>query len=224
MNMVNEEVKRRVWANAESGAETQDGEVSDTQSASESTPRSSYRYSEVAYPKESDKLLLLNLLGQQPPPPLSPRQQQTVVRRVITRRVSDSSSDDERGSAPSSPQFSHRTDSEYAASDSVRSSLRSTSAVSSDGRITVVTETASVISGISTAPPSMFEGQDGRAEAASKTSPDSAIENPSYSSSKHDTLRTPNGAAALKKVGIVLVSAQEMSNMFVKKGLLCMGN
>ena len=136
-----------------------DGESSDTQSMEAQSPHHTKTpgYIDAAFPKDAEKIMLLDLIGgaavmHQPEQPvtLEPAVQ---VQRINTHHFSESSS--EGGSMPSSPQFSHRTESEYPASESINSSFRSTSAISSDGQYTMVTDNNSVISGISTAPPSM---------------------------------------------------------------------
>ena len=167
-NSVNEEVKR-VLTNNNASPKTarrtrsneEQGESSDTQSMEAMSPtRGRPKIDDAAFPREQDKALLMDLIGAKPllGPPRTPEAQTVEVKRVSSQRyaASDSSSDEEASnSAPSSPQFSLRTDSMFDRSESVRSSLRSTSAQSSEGRITLVTDNASVISDISTAPPSM---------------------------------------------------------------------
>ena len=72
---------------------------------------------------------------------------QLQVRKVTSTKCYDSDSSSS-GSESSSPNISTRPESSFGRSDSVRSSIRSSSAVSSDGRVTVVTE--SCISDIDT--------------------------------------------------------------------------
>lgn len=157
----------------QSSSPEHEGESSDTQSMEAQTPRRPVKKTDArdaAFPKDSEKIMLLDLLGgpsiapinaynSNPPKRPEPVQTSNVhIQRVSTRRYSDSSTGESEGvSGPSSPQFSHRTESEYAPSESINSSFRSTSAISSDGRCTMVTDNVSVISGISTAPPSMHE-------------------------------------------------------------------
>ena len=138
----------------QSTSATQDelGESSDTQSmgaASSPRHRKHNHYardiSDVSYPKDSDRQKLLDLIHPKSADEVeaSPHQ----VKRVVSRRYSESDSSSS-GSEPSSPNVSIRPESSFCYSDSVRSSIRSSSAVSSDGRMTIVTE--SCISDIDT--------------------------------------------------------------------------
>ena len=181
-------------ARASTSSADHEGESSDTQSTAEmklARRQQLRQIHDAAFPKESEKVMLLDLLGPQAAATMtaesgvesgteslrsqqqqrqqrapahelttSQPQQQVQVRRVTPGRYynSDSSSDDhvdvDDDSAPSSPRTSHRTESEYARSDSMRSSFRST--VPSEGRITVVTDNNSCgVSDVSTAPNSM---------------------------------------------------------------------
>lgn len=99
----------------------------------------------MGFPKESDKQRLFDLIRSKAPVIGKEEiEKPTVeVRKVsLSRYRSDSESSSSSG--PSSPQFSARTESEFRYSDSIRSSIRSAisgvSAVSSEGRITIVTE------------------------------------------------------------------------------------
>ena len=128
-------------------------ESSDTQSmGAASSPRHRKHnhhardISDVSYPKDSDRQKLLDLIHPKSADEVEaspPRQ----VMRVVSRRYSESDSSSS-GSEPSSPNISIRPESSFGYSDSVRSSIRSSSAVSSDGRMTIVTE--SCISDIDT--------------------------------------------------------------------------
>ena len=101
----------------------------------------------MGFPKESDKQKLMDLIRSKAPVICAPKDElvkPTVeVRKVSLSRYRSDSESSSSESGPSSPQLSARTDSEFRYSDSIRSSIRSLgafSAVSSEGRITVVTE------------------------------------------------------------------------------------
>ena len=124
------------------------GESSDTQSAgggSSSSARHGRHLAHVTYPKDSDKQKLLDLIRPQSNDDVNKRAQLR-VKKVTSKKYSDTDSSSS-GSEPSSPHFSARPDS-FGGGDSVRSSMRSSSAVSSEGRMTIVTE--SYISDIDT--------------------------------------------------------------------------
>ena len=144
---------RRSTSQSTTGAPDELGESSDTQSmGTASSPR--YRkhnhhprdISDVTYPKDSDRQKLFDLIRPKSvdEAEASPQLQ---VKKVVSKKYSDSESSTS-GSEPSSPNISTRPDSSFGYSDSVRSSIRSSSAVSSDGRMTIVTE--SCISDIDT--------------------------------------------------------------------------
>ena len=188
-------------------------ESSDTQSMELESPRRKGHHSEddgarySAFPRESDHQMLLELMGSRPRPQIA-AQNGEVMRtqhiQVKSRRFSDSDSSTDSGSAPSSPQFSRRTGSTCTVSDSLRSSIRSSSAPSSDGRITMVTDYISQSSDFDTyslstvsmqgspnlgrnSAVSLCPGASGKTQrkehsSVDKRSMDSAIEQPSHSS------------------------------------------
>lgn len=147
---VAEEVKR-VLSNNNTSPKSQRStspleELSDTQSQADATsPRRSKRAhdsDEAAFPQETDRALLLELI--RPKRSNGPIPENRVdIKRVSSARYKDS--DSSSGSEASSPQMSSRQDSAFTHSDSLRSSMRSqTSSIpSSEGRMTIVTDTGS---------------------------------------------------------------------------------
>ena len=139
-NSLTEEVKRALYHNNNPNSSTRsatDGENSDTQSTEGLPPTK--RLDRVAFPEEEDKQLLMELMkGRRQDADQSMLGQHHVeVKRVTSNRYRDS--DSESDSCPSSPRLSSRNESMFARTDSPRSSIRS-SGVSSDGRITIVTD------------------------------------------------------------------------------------
>ena len=144
-NSLTEEVKRALYNNNSTTPtksprqeRSPDGESSDTQSTEAMTP--TRRLGTAAFPQEDDKQLLMELIN--PRRTTSPSgalgaEQRVHVKRVTSNRYQDSDSDSDSG--PSSPQYSSRNESMFTHTDSLRSSVRS-SVVSSEGRITIVTE------------------------------------------------------------------------------------
>ncbi len=89
-----------------------------------------------AFPQDEDKQLLMELI--RPKKTLSD-ENVVQVRKISSHRYKDSDSDSD--SAPSSPLMSsHHESSMLTQTDSLRSSMHSSSAVSSDGHMTLVTE------------------------------------------------------------------------------------
>ncbi len=132
----------------------EEAESSDTQSMDTSPrhPRTkpTSDISDVTYPKESDTQKLFDLMGvkkkNQNAPTVAADQKKLQVQQVTPRNFDSGSSSS--GSEPSSPQLSMRTESAFGYSDSIRSSIRSSSVISSEGNMTIVTE--SCISDIDT--------------------------------------------------------------------------
>ena len=130
----------------------EEAESSDTQSM-DTSPRRRTKptsdVSDVTYPKDSDTQKLFDLMGvkkKNQNAPTVAEQKKLHVQQMTNRNFDSGSSSS--GSEPSSPQLSMRTESAFGYSDSIRSSIRSSSVVSSDGNMTIVTE--SCISDIDT--------------------------------------------------------------------------
>ena len=144
----------RSTSQSTAGVQDDLGESSDTQSmGTASSPRHRKHnhhprdISNVTYPKDSDKQKLFDLIRPKSVFEVEASPQQLQVKKVVSRKYSDTESSSS-GSEPSSPNISTRPDSSFGYSDSVRSSIRSSTTVSSDGRMTIVTE--SCISDIDT--------------------------------------------------------------------------
>ncbi len=185
-------------------------ESSDTQSAGASSPPQRKHHprqvADVSFPRDSDTQKLFDLIRPKSTEEVDGARTQLQVKKVTSKKYSDSESSTS-GSEPGSPNISLRPESSFGCSDSVRSSLRSSSAVSSDGRMTIVTEsyisdidTLSVMSELPQETPIMIPGAKkettaiGGQQAQSRTvsaadaklpaqkSPDPVIERPLSSS------------------------------------------
>lgn len=139
-NTLSEEVKRVLSNNnALPGHGAHDeAECSDTQSMECPFPHHlrGVAAEHAAFPQEDDKKLLMELIRGRKASPSHMDAQRVQVRKVRTKKYADS--DSSSGSERSSPLLSSRNESMFTHTDSLRSST-----ISSEGRITMVTDTIS---------------------------------------------------------------------------------
>ena len=167
-------------------------ELSDTQSteAVVTPPPGKQEQRDIMAPKATDQERLNDLMKVKGIVNAADQPNNVHVRKIKSKKYQSDSDTSSSESGPSSPHLSAQTESAFSYGESQRSSMRSSSAVSSDGHITMVTESyisdreslQSFNTERGSPKPRRSASMRSRTSRTGNLSSDSVIENPSHSS------------------------------------------